>query len=317
MATEATASLTPASVGIAVFIDDNQSLLRTEKRIAGQIGFETLEIGVGDGLDEAVAEIFTTAQDLGIPSDKIVFFIDNRMSEFATVLTQPRDSNVIFFNQYRDRMGPHGKHAGMAIAEWLVANHGNTNPGFYLALLSGFSEEGITRRLRILKDLYPHFLGFLTKIGSDADKASSHDERVRKFREAMYLVNAAPAGSPVVSKASTNYPYGKVLLSIIQDLELTSEEICGFLRLSHSALPKTNVLYEDPSKFELDTLDWQEKVFLVWELLLILEHDFEDFEKVKMWLNSPHVLLQGATPRSLIVSGLTSEIDTLRAIVRY
>ncbi len=309
----------PADSGIAVFIDDNQPLLRTEKSIATLAGFEVREIGVGQNLDNEVATIFEYAKGRNVPSERIVFFIDNRMGEFAKFLNSSDDDKVVFFNRYRERMGQHGKHAGMAIAEWLVSAYAQSHNGFRLALLSGFSDEGITRRLMTLKQQYPAFLGFLTKIASDADKSISREERTRRFQEAVHSVVAPNLmAAPLLSgKAPANYPYGHVLLSIIQDLDFTPDEAVSFLRLSVSALPKLNLLYDDATLFELDTSDWQEKVFLVWELLLILEHDFEDFEKAKAWMAAPHALLNGAAPRGIIVSGLISEIDTLRAIVKY
>jgi hypothetical protein len=268
-------------IGIAVFIDDNQRLLRSEKRIAETAGLAIREISTGERLRQHVEGIFSEARERGLPGDRIVFFIDNRMGEFAKALSDGHGDNVVYFDKYRSGLGQHGKHAGMAVAEWLVDTYSETEAGFHL------------------------------------NKTSSEDARTRAFSDAVHSVVVSNSSTVALAETPTKYPYGKVLLGIIQDLDLTSDEVGSFLRLSPSAKPKLNLLYSEPDHFDLDTLDWQEKVFITQELLLILQHDFDEFDRVRRWLTSPHVLLQGLTPRELIISGLISEIDTLRTIVRY
>jgi hypothetical protein len=302
--------------GLAVFIDDSETLVRWEWEIAIEEGFETILIDNAVDLKQKITEIFSDALSRGLSPRNIVFFVDNHMRSFAKVLNDLKHQNVVYFEPYRKGMGPNGNQAGMAIAEWMV-EFADTYPGFFLAVLSVYPHSGISRRLTKLADQYPQFLGFLNKITVDPEGSSPDQINADRFREALSKVKMQDEGLSVGRALPADYPYEKVLLELHQDLEFSDDDLRSFLRLSESAIPKLQILKGDPANFELDTLDWKEKTYVAFEIIQILQHDFGDIKRVQAWFRAPHGLLGGKSPRELVTSGSLSQIDMLWAIVRF
>lgn len=306
--------------GIVVFIDDNTQILVDERNAASSLGCKTVEIREPGNLEPTVAAIFAEAERLRLPYGKIVFFIDNRMNEFARHFTTEhpvlREAKVVHLSDLRGDFGERGKYMGMAIAEWLARKYGEKKRGFRIAILSAFGPEGVSRRIDALKAQYPGFLGHRFKVSSTARKAD-RAEHLKQIKLSISSAIGGGADSLVRRASQSGYPFAKVLLVLANDLKFSREDIANFLRLSDVALDKVDSLLKAPEKFELDTVSWKERVSLAEEIVLMLEEDHKTIERLNKWLDVPNELTRGLAPKRVIVDGSMRDLLALRNAIKF